>query len=132
MTPFGVKVRELREARGVSLKQMADELHISSAYLSALEHGKRGRPSPQLLRQICGYFGIIWEEAEALERLADLSHPKVTVDASDLSPKAVELANRLANAIHVLDDAVIDRLLQVLGEHGAERSAGAKRRGGRR
>lgn len=132
MTPFGVKVRELREARGVTLKQMADELHISSAYLSALEHGKRGRPSPQLLRQICGYFGIIWEEAEALERLAGLSHPKVTVDASDLSPKAVELANRLANAIRALDDAVIDRMLEILGESGAERSAGAKRRGGRR
>lgn len=132
MTPFGVKVRALRDARGVTLKQMADELHISSAYLSALEHGKRGRPSAQLIRQICGYFGIIWEEAEELERLADLSHPKVTVDASDLPPKAVELANRLANAIHLLDDAVIDRMLDLLGENGGERSAGAKRRAARR
>lgn len=132
MTPFGVKVRALRDARGVTLKQMADELHISSAYLSALEHGKRGRPSAQLIRQICGYFGIIWEEAEELERLADLSHPKVTVDASDLSPKAVELANRLANAIHLLDDAVIERMLDLLGENGGERPAGAKRRAARR
>ena len=132
MTPFGMKVRELRAGRNVTLKEMADELHISSAYLSALEHGKRGRPSAQLIRQICGYFGIIWDEAEELERLADLSHPKVTLDTSDLSPKATELANRLANSIHALDEAVIDRLLTALGDHGGERGAEAKRRAGRR
>jgi transcriptional regulator with XRE-family HTH domain len=132
MTPFGLKVRELRAARGVALKEMATELHISSAYLSALEHGKRGRPSPQLIRQICGYFGIIWDEAEELERLADLSHPKVTLDTSDLSPKAVELANRLANCIHVLDETVIERLLAALGHQGGERGIEAKRRAGRR
>jgi transcriptional regulator with XRE-family HTH domain len=132
MTPFGLKVRELRAARGVALKEMAAELHISSAYLSALEHGKRGRPSPQLIRQICGYFGIIWDEAEELERLADLSHPKVTLDTSDLSPKAVELANRLANCIHELDETVIERLLAGLGDQGGERGVEAKRRAGRR
>lgn len=132
MTPFGVKVRTLRDARGVTLKQMADELHISSAYLSALEHGKRGRPSAQLIRQICGYFGIIWDEAEELERLADLSHPRVTVDTVDLSPKATELANRLANAIQSLDEATLDRLLAVLGEQGGERASVARRKPVRR
>lgn len=132
MTPFGLKVRELRAARGVALKEMATELHISSAYLSALEHGKRGRPSPQLIRQICGYFGIIWDDAEELERLADLSHPKVTLDTSDLSPRAVELANRLANSIHLLDETAIERLLAALGDMGGERGVEAKRRAGRR
>ena len=43
MTPLGQKMRELREARGVTLKQMATALNVSSAYLSALEHGRRGR-----------------------------------------------------------------------------------------
>ncbi len=46
MTPFGERVRSLRDAKGVTLKQMATDLSISSAYLSALEHGKRGQPSP--------------------------------------------------------------------------------------
>ena len=41
MTPFGAKLRELRKARGITLKEMAESLEISSAYLSALEHGKR-------------------------------------------------------------------------------------------
>jgi len=114
MTPFGERVRALRDAKGVTLKQMATDLSISSAYLSALEHGKRGQPSPQLVRQICAYFGIIWDEAEELERLADLSHPRVTVDTSGLSAKATELANRLSERIAGLDDAALDRLLEVL------------------
>jgi transcriptional regulator with XRE-family HTH domain len=114
MTPFGDKVRALRAARGVTLKQMAADLHISSAYLSALEHGKRGQPSAQLVRQICGYFGIIWDDAEELERLASLSHPRITVDTAGLNPKATELANRLAACIHDLDDRTLDGLLAVL------------------
>ena len=45
MTPFGLRVRELRTAKGVTLKEMAAALDVSSAYLSALEHGRRGRPT---------------------------------------------------------------------------------------
>ena len=44
MTPFGDRMRKLRAERNVTLKDMAEALGVSSAYLSALEHGKRGRP----------------------------------------------------------------------------------------
>ncbi|WP_448205229.1 helix-turn-helix domain-containing protein [Azospirillum sp. sgz302134] len=128
MTPFGQRVRTLREGKGVTLKQMATDLHISSAYLSALEHGKRGQPSPQLVRQICAYFGIIWDEAEELERLADLSHPRVTVDTAGLSPKATELANRLAERIQDLDDGTLERMLGVLDETLARCGPAPRRR----
>ncbi|CAO3372071.1 helix-turn-helix domain-containing protein [Azospirillum argentinense] len=128
MTPFGERVRALREGKSVTLKQMAADLHISSAYLSALEHGKRGQPSAQLVRQICAYFGIIWDEAEELERLAALSHPRVTVDTAGLNPKATELANRLAERIHDLDDGTLDRLLLLLDEAPARGGAAVRRR----
>jgi len=114
MTPFGARVRELRARKGVTLKEMAETLQISAAYLSALEHGKRGVPSPMLVRQICGYFHIIWDEAEEMEALARLSHPRVTVDTSGLGPKATLLANRLARSIDRLDEPTLDRLLAVM------------------
>lgn len=132
MTPFGEKVRSLRATKGVTLKQMAADLSISSAYLSALEHGKRGQPSAQLVRQICAYFGIIWDEAEELERLAALSHPRVTVDTAGLTPKATELANRLAERIHALEEPALDRLLALLDEVAAARPANRGRRTARR
>ncbi|MBA4209552.1 MAG: transcriptional regulator, partial [Parvibaculum sp.] len=70
MTPFGRKLRELRAERGITLKDMAAALRVTPAYLSALEHGKRGRPSWRLVQAIIGYFNVIWDEAEELERLA--------------------------------------------------------------
>lgn len=114
MTPFGAKLRELRKARGITLKEMAESLEISSAYLSALEHGKRGRPSPMLVRQICTFFTIIWDEAEELERLARVSHPRVAVDTAGLSPRATELANLLAERIGDLSEDELAALLSNL------------------
>ena len=45
MTPFGREIRKMRSERGVTLSDMAKALQVSPAYLSALEHGKRGKPS---------------------------------------------------------------------------------------
>lgn len=111
MTPFGKKLREMRREKGVTLTDMAEALEVSPAYLSALEHGKRGRPSLLLQHQICGYFNIIWDEAEALQRLARISHPRVTVDTAGLSPDATELANLLAERIGDLPDDMIGQML---------------------
>lgn len=99
MTPLGQKLRELREERGVTLKDMAKALHVSSAYLSALEHGRRGKPTWMLLQRIIAYFNVIWDEAEDLQRLAEMSDPKVTIDTGGMTPEATELANRLARDI---------------------------------
>ena len=78
---------------------MAKALRVSSAYLSALEHGRRGKPTWILLQRIITYFNIIWDEAEDLQRLAELSDPKVSIDTAGLAPEATELANRLAKDI---------------------------------
>lgn len=103
MTPLGAKLRALREARGVSLKDMAAALNVSSAYLSALEHGRRGKPTGFLLHRIIAYFNVIWDEAEELQRLAEISDPKVSIDTGGLSPEATELANRLRDDITRLE-----------------------------
>ncbi len=114
MTPFGERLRALRAARGVTLTGMAADLGISAAYLSAMEHGKRSRPTPGLVRQICLYFGIIWDEADELMALARRSRPRVTVDTGGLSPAATELANLLADQIRTLPETVIGELTAIL------------------
>ena len=114
MTPFGARLRELRRERGIQLKHMAKGLGVSAAYLSALEHGHRGRPNRAFVHRICAYLNIIWDEAEELQALAQLSHPRVTVDTSGLSPEATELANRLAERIEKLDPATVRKMLALL------------------
>lgn len=103
MTPLGARMRQLREAQGISLKEMAAALNVSSAYLSALEHGRRGRPTGFLLHRIIAFFNVIWDEAEELQRLAEMSDPKVTIDTGGLVPEATELTNRLKADIARLD-----------------------------
>ncbi len=111
MTPFGEKLRQIRAQRGLALKDMAAGLQVSPAYLSAMEHGRRGKPSRRFVHRVCQFLGIIWDEAEELQRLADLSHPRVVVDTAGLSAKATLFANRLALRIGELEEALLDRLL---------------------
>lgn len=114
MTPFGEKLRELRRARDITQKEMAAALGVSAAYLSALEHGHRGSPSWPMVQKIIGYFNVIWDEAEELQRLAESSDPRVVVDTSGLSPRATQLANLLAARIAGLDDEELSELIAEL------------------
>ena len=122
MTPFGEKMRKLRADRAITLKQMSAAIGVSSAYLSALEHGKRGRPGWHLIQRIIAYINTIWDEAEGVTRLARISHPRITIDTSGLNPLATELANRLADDIGKLEPQTLNELLKVLA---------AKKQGGK-
>jgi transcriptional regulator with XRE-family HTH domain len=117
MTPFGARLRALRAERGVTLSALAEALRVSPTYLSALEHGRRGAPSAGLVHQVNEFFGLIWDDAEDLVRLARLSHPNPTVRTAGLAPEQTALANRIAQdigrltpemvaAIHALLDAM--------------------------
>ena len=104
MTPFGALMRYWRAEKQKTLQQQAAFLEVSAAYLSALEHGKRGRPSFAMVDQICVFLDLIWDEAEALKQAALYSHPKPVIDTSDLSAEAVRLANMLAANIDRLSE----------------------------
>ncbi len=117
MTPFGEKLREIRKAKAMSLKDLAEAIGVSSAYLSALEHGQRSRPSWYLIQRIIAHFNVIWDEAENLEHLAALSHPRVTIDTSRLSPNACEMANRLSINIAKLSQTDIEEMLAIVKKY---------------
>ena len=119
MTPFGQRMRDMRREKRVTQKEMAAAIGVSAAYLSALESGRRGRPTWALIQKIIGYFNIIWDDAEDLIRLAERSHPRVVIDTAGLTPAATELANLLASRIAMLTDeemALIAERLRVAGQ----------------
>ncbi len=116
MTPFGQRLRQLRQERGLNQKNMAKALQVSAAYLSALEHGRRTQPTFPFVQRVIGYFNIIWDEAEELQRLAALSQPRVTVDTAGLDPAATEVANLLARNIRQLDKAALASIRAIIAE----------------
>lgn len=111
MTPFGERLRRMRRERGIAQKDMAAAIGVSAAYLSALEHGHRSPPNWALVQKIIGFFNVIWDEAEELQRLAEVSDPRVVIDTAGLNPAATELANRLSESIRTLSEAEIAVLL---------------------
>lgn len=114
MTHFGEKIRSLRAKKRVKQAEMAMELGVSAAYLSALEHGKKGAPSWAMTQKIIQYFGLIWDDAEDLQSSAQLSRRRVMLDTGGLDAKATRAANLLARRIGHLSDSELDSLLEIL------------------
>lgn len=123
VTPLGAFIRQLRQERGASLKEMAEHLGVSPAYLSALEKGQRGKPSWTIIQAMLAYFQIIWDEADELVRLAHMSDPSVRIDTSNSSAQATFFTNRLAREIRYLTDDDITAMMAILDKALAERAA---------
>jgi len=71
-------------------------------------------PTWAFVQKIIGYFNVIWDDAEEVQRLAESSHPRVVIDTSGMPPAATELANLLAARISGLTDEELAELLSVL------------------
>ena len=113
-TPFGERLQALRAERGMSLKQLAEKLAVSPAYLSALETGQRGVPNRRFLHQICQIFAIIWDEADTLAALAAQSNPKPMIDMRGKSADHLRLANLLATKIPQMNEEAVVQWLKEL------------------
>jgi transcriptional regulator with XRE-family HTH domain len=62
MTGFPAYLRELRKARGLSLKQVEAKAGVSNAYLSQLERGLRKPPHPDILRRLAKAYEVPVED----------------------------------------------------------------------
>ena len=114
LTPFGEELRRLRDQKAVQAKDMAAAIGVTPAYLSALEHGGRGKISFPLLQRIITYFGLIWDDAEKLKELAALSHPRVVVDTEKATAQATLTANLLARHVSDLSDDQLDAIQKII------------------
>lgn len=70
MSTFGTYSSELRKARRITLKDMAEKLDISSPYLSDVEKGRRDSFDLDKLNQIVDILNLDSEEADKLMNLA--------------------------------------------------------------
>ena len=116
MTPLGAKLRQMRATRGVTLKEMAQAIGVSAAYLSALEHGRRGAPTWFLVQRIIAYFNVIWDDAEELCQLAQSSDPRTRIDTSGAIPEATAFANLLARSVGDLTIGDFEKMTLIIEE----------------
>jgi transcriptional regulator with XRE-family HTH domain len=93
MTPFGRFMRNLRTEKGLLLKDVADMLGVTSAYVSALEHGKKGAPSGVHLSKLENALKLDAEQRRALRAAA-----RDSISSMEIPSKATPFAFETANA----------------------------------
>lgn len=72
---FGQYLRSLRKAKRLTIDEVAAELGVSNAYISQIETGKRGIPSPELLKQFHIVLDIAYEHLMEKAGYVELSSP---------------------------------------------------------
>lgn len=55
---IGERFKIIREAKGLTLRNVETHIHISNSYLSQLESGKIKHPSYSTIKKLCDYYGI--------------------------------------------------------------------------
>ncbi|WP_134702716.1 helix-turn-helix domain-containing protein [Ammoniphilus sp. YIM 78166] len=77
---FGAYLRESRKQKKLSIRKVERLSGVSNAYISQIETGNRGIPSPEVLRKIAEPLGITYEEL--LEKAGYVDAPPS--DSTDL------------------------------------------------
>lgn len=55
---FAVYIKSLRKRRGLTLEKLRDLSGVSQTYITHVENGRRGEPSPDILRKLSVGLGI--------------------------------------------------------------------------
>lgn len=78
---FGEKLRELRKAKALTLRALADAVQVDFSYLSKIENGKSGYlPGAGLIRSLAQALG---SDPLELLKLADKVPPEMEAIAGD-------------------------------------------------
>lgn len=121
VTPFGARLRAHRRAAGMTQADLARALEVTPAYLSALEHGRKGRPGHLFVHRLCAALGLIWEDADELQRLARHGGRRVIFDTAKLRPDQTALVHDLADAMERLTPAQVAQVrAKLAADDGAD------------
>lgn len=117
LTEFGRELRKLRLDRDEYLKDMADKLDVSVAYLSAVETGKRKIPD-NFVDKIVKAYNLSDKDADMLNELKELSASEVRVPLTDKTQKQKEAILSFAKAIGGIESKKLDEILRIMNEKG--------------
>lgn len=62
MESFGAYLKRVREARGMTVNQLAMYSDVSAATISRIENGKRGTPKPNTIKRMAAALKVNYED----------------------------------------------------------------------
>ena len=117
VTQLGKALRAIRLERGEVLKDMAQRLSISTAYLSAIENGKR-RASEEMIEKIKELYSLDEQEQRKLEEAWIQSIDEVTINLQNSSGLHRDLGVVFARRFDGLSTEEIEKVMQILRKDG--------------
>ena len=112
MTNLGVFLRKIRLDRRELMKDMATNLGVSSAFLSALENGKKKVPT-NFVDSFCRVYNLTDSQRDDLTSAAEESLQEVRLNLANTTPAQHQAAVSFAKALNGLTDDEISQIMRV-------------------
>lgn len=113
LTRFGKELRKIRIEHDEILKDMADKLNVTAAYLSAVENGNRKIPD-SWVNIITEEYGLSDEVSEHLQRLAYEDRDNISVCFDKENSRETNLALSFARKFKDLNNEQIKEIQKIL------------------
>lgn len=114
-TQFGKLLRKIRIDRGMLLKDMAAGLDVSSAYLSAIETGRKA-VTDDVVARVAEYLGYPTQsdEYQELYDAAQITKGEVSISTIGASPLKQQAALAFARQFNELEGDDMEKILSLL------------------
>ncbi len=85
---IGERLKDLRTARGITIKELAEKTGVDNSTLSRIENGKNQKVSDEVLLKLAKFFNVSTDFPLGLTNVPDKKN--YTAEDLDLSPEAVK------------------------------------------
>lgn len=116
---IGVYLRKLRLERGEKLKDMAENLNVSSSFLSAVENGKKNFPE-SWYEKLETLYNLSHKQKEDLKLAVIKSREIIELNIENISPSNRDLAICFARHFSSLDEKTSKQIFDILKESEKE------------
>ena len=113
MSPFSKLFRQLREKTGLRQKDLAERLGYEQSYLSAVEIGTKGPPTPEFVQKLISVLALNDDEAWQLWEATNASQRKIQIP-SDAPEGVFLLGYELRKQIDYLHPSQVEAMLAIL------------------
>lgn len=116
LTSIGRFLRKLRIDNGEILKDMAESLNVSSAFLSAVENGKKKMPE-SWIEKLESIYSFTAEQSDELQAAVIDTNNSIELNLQNATPSNKTLAISFAREFDSLDDETSQKILEILKRH---------------
>ncbi|MDR0919007.1 MAG: helix-turn-helix domain-containing protein [Oscillospiraceae bacterium] len=116
---FGKEIRKIRIDNDEILKDMADKLNVTPAYLSQIENSKRAIPT-NFFDKIKNAYKLSEESLNKLKNAYEKNINRIKIELSNLNSTQKDAVLLFARKIDEIDDEQLNSIKKIIGENAKQ------------